>query len=243
MSDEPQRLTLNNSSGEEKTVTFLWHGEPIDLELSRHNPVIFDAVETWEGGDMGVSFGIEETSRKIIVTTSKRLSVHVGDTLEAVDGQEVTETTFPEIMQAATATASPDRPVLIEISPPPPPVNVKSCGDALQQRGVTQTFELQMVAGHPVQYLTMKVINELLELSPRPCELVFIKRRENPLVQRLQHQVSLQHQAYQGSRVMQRVRGEKDDTQAMRAIVPSVGYEMSRTFLLTSVVSGCCTVS
>jgi hypothetical protein len=171
---------LVTDSPEELIVRFEWDGlASIGLELVRLKTAPFSHVIHWTGDSLGVTFGIEETSRRVIVTRTTRDDVRVGYQLVRAMGETVTESNFDERMAALKRAHEISRGIPFEFVSPPPPVYVKNCSGPLKQSGVDGTFELRFVAGQAIRYLSMEELHAMIRGAAKPLALTFVQRKDS----------------------------------------------------------------
>lgn len=164
---------------EEQIVRFDWDGvAPIGLELVRLKTAQHSKTIYWTGESLGVTFGIEDTSRRVIVTRTTREDVRVGYQLVQAMGQAVTEANFDERMSALKRAHEISRGIPFEFTTPPPPVMVKNCTGPLKHSGVDATFELRFVADKAIRYLSMEELHAFIRSAPKPLSLTFIQRKD-----------------------------------------------------------------
>ncbi|KAG6957241.1 hypothetical protein JG688_00011056 [Phytophthora aleatoria] len=178
---------LSNDGSDDLVVRFQWGGEPIGLELMRSPPSTALHTVYWGADPLGVTLGIEETSRRVIVTRSSRSDVNTGDVLLEAHGEPITEANFAPRM-AVLKQARELSPIPFVFAPPPPPVHVKKCEGALKEAGVDSSFELRYVDGRVVRYLEMRELNVLIRNSHKPCTLAFVQSKEKQFYGVLQKQ-------------------------------------------------------
>lgn len=142
----------------------------------------------WGVQPLGVTLGIEETSRLVIVTRSTRSDVHVGDVVVAANGHDITEATLAASMAALKQAHAMGASVSFVFAPPPPPVQVKKCTGALKDAGVDASFELRYVDGRVVRYLDMRELHILISNSHKPCTMAFVQPKEKGFYSGLQRQ-------------------------------------------------------
>ncbi|TYZ57923.1 hypothetical protein PybrP1_005205 [[Pythium] brassicae (nom. inval.)] len=175
-------------------VQYAWDGEAIGLELVRLKPspaAAAHVVVHWGADALGLTFGIEETSRRIVVTRSSRTDVRRGFVLLRAHGEEVSEINFDAQMESLQRAHSISLGIPFEFAPPPPSVYVRACTGGLKAAGVNESFELRYVDGCSVRYLTMEELNAFIRRAPKPCAMTFVQRKEN------QYLLSLDRQAKQ----------------------------------------------
>ncbi|KAF1326859.1 hypothetical protein FI667_g8075, partial [Globisporangium splendens] len=172
-------------------VQYAWDGESIGLELVRMKAsAVRSTPQTIHWGDaaLGVTFGIEETSRRVIVTKTTRADVRPGDVLVRARGEEINEANFDEKMASLKLAHSISHGIPFEFAPPPPPLYVKSCAGSLKNAGVDSSFELRYVDGYTVRYLSMEELNAFIRKAPKPCKMTFVQRKENQYLQSLRRE-------------------------------------------------------
>ncbi|GLE04095.1 hypothetical protein PINS_up013006 [Pythium insidiosum] len=176
---------------EEPVVRFTWDGSsPIDLELVRLRTASQTKVVHWTDASLGVTFGIEETSRRVIVTRTTRDDVRVGYVLVKAMGLEINEANFDESMALLKRAHELTRGIPFEFATPPSPVFVKQCGGALKQTGVDMTYELRFVGDHAVRYLSLEELQAFIRSARKPCTLTFVQRRDSAQLAALRKQAS-----------------------------------------------------
>ncbi|DAZ95352.1 TPA: hypothetical protein N0F65_002537 [Lagenidium giganteum] len=191
-SSSPNGSTCNSfiSSDKDLVVRYQWDGESIGLELVRLKSTQVLKTVRWNDDTLGVTFGIEETSRKIIVTKTTRTDLKPGDILLTARGEQITDANFDEKMATLKLAHSISHGIPFEFVSPPPPVYVKTCSGLLKQAGVDSSFELRSIDGRSVRYLSLNELNDLIRRSPKPCEMVFVQRRENQYLATLRRQAN-----------------------------------------------------
>lgn len=172
-------------------VKYNWDGESIGLELVRMK-ASSSQTQTIHWGDaaLGVTFGIEETSRRIIITKTTRDDVRPGYVLVSARGEAITEANFDEKMASLKVAHSISHGIPFEFARPPPPLYVKSCAGSLKNAGVDSSFELRYVDGCTVRYLSMEELHEFIRKAPKPCPMTFVQRKENQYIQALRRQTA-----------------------------------------------------
>ncbi|GMF28560.1 unnamed protein product [Phytophthora lilii] len=179
---------LSNDGSDDLVVRYQWHGEAIGLELMRAAPSAAVHTVHWGAEPLGVTLGVEETSRRVIVTRSSRADVQVGDVLLQARGEPVTEQNFAQRMAALKQERELCPGIPFVFAPPPPPVCVKKCAGALREAGVDASFELRYVDGRVVRYLEMKELQVLIRNSRKPCSMAFVQSKERQFYGVLQRQ-------------------------------------------------------
>lgn len=171
---------LSNDGSDDLVVRYKWDGESIGLELMRPSPSIAaHTVVQWGADPLGVTLGVEETSRRVIVTRSSRIDVQAGDVLLQARGEPITEQNFaPHMALLKQERELGGAPIPFVFAPPPPPVYVKKCEGALRVAGVGSNFELRYVDGRVVRYLEMKELQVLIRNSHKPCTMAFVQSKE-----------------------------------------------------------------
>ncbi|TDH67974.1 hypothetical protein CCR75_004353 [Bremia lactucae] len=188
---------LSNDGSDDLVVRFKWEGEAIGLELMREtSPATVHTVH-WGANPLGVTLGVEETSRRVIVTRSTRSDVSVGDVLITARGESITEENFVTRMAELKLEHEYSPGIPFVFAPPPTPVHVKKCEGALKEAGVNSTFELRFVDGRVVRYLEMKELHVLIRNSHKPCTMAFVQCHEKQfygiLQKQEQHRRKLHH--------------------------------------------------
>ncbi|OWZ07027.1 hypothetical protein PHMEG_00020636 [Phytophthora megakarya] len=179
---------LSNDGSDDLVVRFQWGGEPIGLELMRPSPSSAEHTVRWGTDPLGVTLGVEETSRRVIVTRSSRAGVNVGDVLLHARGEPITEQNFAERMAMLKQERELSPGIPFVFSPPPPPVFVKKCEGALKDAGVDASFELRYVDGRVVRYLEMMELQVLIRNSHKPCTMAFVQHKGRQFYGALQRQ-------------------------------------------------------
>lgn len=182
------RSFVSTVQSEGIVVQYDWDGETIGLELMRrkHKNDQANVVYWGQSNPLGVTFGVEEASRRIIVTRTTRHDVSVGDLVFTARGVTLTEDNLGEQMVAlkiAHSQLQPGQQIPFVFAPAPPPVFVKSCAGKLNRAGVDSSFELRYVDQKHVRYLTLGQLDELIHLAPKPCPMLFVQHREEFLRQ------------------------------------------------------------
>ncbi|TMW61473.1 hypothetical protein Poli38472_012664 [Pythium oligandrum] len=168
-------------ASQDPIIRFDWDGvQPIDLELMRVKSQLHTVVVHWTQESLGITFGIEEVSRRVVVTRTSRPDVPVGYVLVRAMGLDVTEANFDDCLTKLKRAHSISRGIPFEFISPPPPVFVKKCGGALAHCGVDPTFELRFVGEAPIRYLNMEELHHFIRRSPKPLALTFVHRRDSP---------------------------------------------------------------
>ncbi|EGZ18686.1 hypothetical protein PHYSODRAFT_346369 [Phytophthora sojae] len=180
---------LSNDGSDDLVVRYVWGGEAIGLELMRPPPSSAMHTIYWGADPLGVTLGVEETSRQIIVTRSSRADVRSGDVLLHAGGEPFTEQTFAQRMALLKQEHELGGAAIpFVFAPPPPPVRVKKCAGALKEAGVDASFELRYVDGRVVRYLEMKELQVLIRNARKPCTMAFVQSREKQFYGVLQRQ-------------------------------------------------------
>ncbi|KAE8897527.1 hypothetical protein PF003_g18372 [Phytophthora fragariae] len=171
---------LSNDGSDDLVVRYKWSGEAIGLELMRPPPSsAAHTVVHWGAAPLGVTLGVEETSRQIIVTRSGRADVRAGDVLLQARGEPITEQNFaPRMAQLKQQRELGGASIPFVFVPPPPAVRVKKCEGALKEAGVDASFELRYVDGRVVRYLEMKELQVLIRNARKPCTMAFVQSKE-----------------------------------------------------------------
>ncbi|KAL3667787.1 hypothetical protein V7S43_007338 [Phytophthora oleae] len=180
---------LSNDGSDDLVVRFQWGGESIGLELMRPPPSTAVHTVVWGADPLGVTLGVEETSRRVIVTRSTRPDVNEGDVLLHAHGEPITEQNFAPrmaLLKQQRELGGPGIPFVF--APPPPPVHVKKCEGALREAGVDSSFELRYVDGRVVRYLEMRELQVLIRNSNKPCTMAFVQCKEKQFYGVLQKQ-------------------------------------------------------
>ena len=160
-------------------VRYEWNGESIGLELMRLKTPNVRKVIHWTEQSLGITFGIESASRKVIVTRTDRDDIREGYVLVSAMGQQVTEDNFDEMMATLKRCNSVSRGIPFEFSAPPAPVLVKSTGNVLRKFGVDSSFELCSVDDHSVRYLSLEELHDVIKKASRPCLMIFRQRKDD----------------------------------------------------------------
>ncbi|KAG7377646.1 hypothetical protein PHYPSEUDO_011182 [Phytophthora pseudosyringae] len=179
---------LSNDGSDDLVVRFQWGGEPIGLELMRAPPSAAVRTVHWGAAPLGVTLGVEETSRRVIVTRSMRADVSAGDVLLQARGEPITEGNLAPRMVMLKQEHALCPGIPFEFAPPPPPVHVKKCAGALRKAGVDSSFELRYVDGRVVRYLEMRELQVLIRNSNKPCTMAFVQSKEKQFYGVLQKQ-------------------------------------------------------
>ncbi|CAH0486264.1 unnamed protein product [Peronospora farinosa] len=180
---------LTNDGSDDLVVRYEWDGGAIGLELMRTPPSTTKHVIYWGVDSLGVTLGVEETSRRVIVTRSSRSDVKEGDVLLQAGGKPIIGQDFSQHMALLKQEHE-----LGEVAipfvfvPPPPRVFVKRCEGALKEAGVGPSFELKYVDGRVVRYLEMKELQILIRNSNKPCTMAFVQTKEKQFYGVLQKQ-------------------------------------------------------
>ncbi|KAI9910506.1 hypothetical protein PsorP6_011015 [Peronosclerospora sorghi] len=178
-----------NDGSDDTVVRFKWNGESIGLELMRSSPSTVEHLVQWGSDPLGVTLGVEETSRRIIVTRSSRSDVNIGDVVLQAGGEPMTEQNFTErLVLLKQEHELGETAIPFVFAPPPPPVIVKNCDGALKEAGVGPQFELRYVDGRVVRYLEMKELEILIRHSHKPCTMAFVQSKEKKLDKSAQRQ-------------------------------------------------------
>ncbi|KAL7689838.1 hypothetical protein Plhal304r1_c014g0052451 [Plasmopara halstedii] len=179
---------LSNDGSDDLVVRFQWGGEAIGLELMREpNPTTVHTVH-WGSQPLGLTLGVEETSRLVIVTRSSRPDVNVGDVLLKARGEPITEANLASRMAMLKQERELCPGIPFVFAPPPSPVHVKKCEGALKEAGVDSSFELRYVDGRVVRYLEMRELHILISNSHKPCTMAFVQSKEKQFYGLLQKQ-------------------------------------------------------
>ncbi|CAH0474374.1 unnamed protein product [Peronospora belbahrii] len=180
---------LTNDGSDDLVVRYKWNGESIGLELMRSSLSTAEHVVHWGVDPLGVTLGVEDTSRRVIVTRSSRVDVKEGDVLLMAGGNPIIEQNFSQRMallkqeHELSGVAIP-----FVFAPPPSPVLVKKCEGALREAGVGPSFELKYVDGRVVRYLEMKELQVLIRNSHKPCTMAFVQSKDKQFYGVLQRQ-------------------------------------------------------
>lgn len=178
----------STDGSDDLVVCFQWMGEPIGLELMRARGTRVTKVIHWDEEVLGITFGIEESSRKVIVTKTSRNDVRPGDILVSARGDSVNEHNFDEKMAMLKLSHSISRGIPFVFESPPPPVFVKTAAGLLERAGVDSTFELRVVNGRVVRYLSLTELHDVIRKARVPCEMIFVQRRESKYLNTLKNQ-------------------------------------------------------
>ncbi|CAI5739560.1 unnamed protein product [Peronospora destructor] len=181
---------LTNDGSDDLVVRYEWDGGAIGLELVRQSPSTMEYVIIhWGIDSLGVTLGVEETSRRVIVTRSSRSDVKEGDVLVQAGGKPMIGQNFSQHMALLKQEHElGDAAIPFVFAPPPPPVFVKNCEGALREAGVGPSFELKYVNGRVVRYLEMKELQILIRNSNKPCTMAFVQTKEKQFYGVLQKQ-------------------------------------------------------
>ncbi|KAG2514569.1 hypothetical protein JM16_007839 [Phytophthora kernoviae] len=179
---------VSNDGSDDLVVRYQWGGEAIGLELMRETASNVVRTVHWREDPLGVTLGVEETSRRVFVTRSSRPDVQVGDVLVEAQGELITEYNLAErlAMLKKQHALNPDIPFVF--APPPSPVFVKKCAGELNDVGVDSSFELRYVNGRVVRYLEMRELQVLIRNSPKPCTMAFVQSKGHQFYSALQNQ-------------------------------------------------------
>ncbi|KDO34427.1 hypothetical protein SPRG_01562 [Saprolegnia parasitica CBS 223.65] len=159
-------------------VEYNWCGEPLGLELQRPrlkelNPIMI----LWREGSVGITFGIEQATRKVVVkrTSRKEHDVAPGYILLSVNGQSVWERNFDFAMRELKIGHEAGRTQSLEFIAPPPPPLVKAvpANGVLERAGVNSFFELKSINGIQTRYLSLEQISTLMRQTIKPCVICF----------------------------------------------------------------------
>ncbi|OQR82662.1 hypothetical protein ACHHYP_15679 [Achlya hypogyna] len=164
-------------------IEYNWCGEPLGLELQRPRLKELKPVTIlWREGSVGITFGIEQATRKVVVkrTSRKEHDVAPGYILLTVNGQQVWERNFDFAMRELKVGHEAGRTQVLEFLAPPPPPLVKSVPPhgALERAGVTSFFELKSINGVQTRYLSLEQISTLMRQSVKPCVISFALNAE-----------------------------------------------------------------
>lgn len=187
--DRSQTQSFVSTDGsDDLIVQYDWDGESIGLELVRlksspHNVTIY-----WGADALGVTFGIEETSRRVIVTKTTRDDIRPGYVLVRARGEPISEADFDAKMASLQLAHGISHGIPFEFATPPPPVYVRACAGSLKNAGVDASFELRYVDGCAVRYLTLEELNDFVRKAPKPCPMTFVQRKENQYLMQLRRQ-------------------------------------------------------
>lgn len=177
---------LVHDSPDEYIVRFDWDGESsIGLELVRLKASQHTRVIHWTNESLGVTFGIEDVSRRVIVTRTQRDDIRPGYLLVKAMGDEITEANFDERMHALKCAHEISRGIPFEFASPPPPTYVRARGHLLKQAGIENTFELRFIGDRPIRYLSMEEIHDLIRRSPKPLGFTFVQRKDSAYLAQL----------------------------------------------------------
>lgn len=179
---------ISQDGSDDLIVQYNWDGESIGLELVRLKSPAHTVTIHWGSDALGVTFGIEETSRRIIVTKTTRDDIRRGYVLLRARGEEIVEANFDEKMASLKLAHSISHGIPFEFAPAPAPVYVRSCAGSLKNAGVDASFELRFVNGCGVRYLSMEELHEFIRKSPKPCPMTFVQRKESLYLQTLRRQ-------------------------------------------------------
>ncbi|OQS06511.1 hypothetical protein THRCLA_20357 [Thraustotheca clavata] len=159
-------------------IEYNWCGEPLGLELQRPKlKELRPIMILWREGSVGITFGIEQATRKVVVkrTSRKEQDVAPGYILLNVNGQPVWERNFDMAMRDLKIGHEAGRTQALEFIPPPPPPLVKAvpANGVLERAGVTPFFELKSINGVQTRYLSLEQISTLMRQTIKPCQVCF----------------------------------------------------------------------
>jgi hypothetical protein len=159
-------------------IDYIWCGESLGLDIQRYKRIYSSPlVLVWKEGSVGLTFGIEQATRQVVVkrTTRTEHNVLPGDILTSANGEAVSERNFDETMRNLKAGHEAGVPQILTFVPPPAPPIVKSVvrGGVLDKAGVNSSYELISVNGVQTRYLKLDEIAALMRQSVKPCELSF----------------------------------------------------------------------
>ncbi|KAG9410655.1 hypothetical protein AC1031_018676 [Aphanomyces cochlioides] len=169
-----------------------WMGEPLGLELQRFKTRDASTVDiVWREGSVGLTFGIEQATRQVVVKRSSRneRDVSPGYILFAANGQQVVESNFDSTMQTLKAGHDAGRSQLLQFKPPPASPIVKAVDprSVLGRAGVDHSYELKAINGIQTRYLSLEQISIMMRNAVKPCVLHFALSDDAEELQRLQN--------------------------------------------------------
>ncbi|CAK4679401.1 hypothetical protein LEN26_007531 [Aphanomyces euteiches] len=169
-----------------------WMGEPLGLELQRFKARDASTVDiVWREGSVGLTFGIEQATRQVVVKRSSRneRDVSPGYILFAANGQPVMESNFDATMQVLKAGHDAGRSQLLQFKPPPASPLVKAVDprSVLGHAGVDHSYELKTINGIQTRYLSLEQISITMRNAVKPCVLHFALSDDAEELQRLQN--------------------------------------------------------
>lgn len=173
----PLSMKLAREAELRDTVDFWWSGEPIGLELARARPADTPFTVLWASdGPLGVTFGVDSASGRVVVIKSARVDVQIGDVLLRARDAAVDSRNFDEAMASLALAHQSARAIPLEFARAPSPVMVTKASGLLARAGVNASFELLAVGGRSVQFLSMDELRTAIDTAPRPCDLQFVRR-------------------------------------------------------------------
>ncbi|RQM30145.1 hypothetical protein B5M09_004402 [Aphanomyces astaci] len=124
---------------------------------------------------VGVTFGIEQVTRQVVVKRTTRHDIAPGYILDAANGHPVVERNFDATMQELKVSHDSGRSQLLQFIPPPAAPLVKSVDPrgVLGRAGVTHAYELKSVNGLQTRYQSLDQISVTLRDAVKPCLLHF----------------------------------------------------------------------
>ncbi|KAG7387540.1 hypothetical protein PHYBOEH_008220 [Phytophthora boehmeriae] len=179
---------VSNDGSDDLVVRYQWGGEAIGLELMREPATGVEHTVHWREDPLGVTLGVEETSRRVFVTRSTRADVQVGDVLVEAQSEPITEQNLAERLALLKQQHALRANIPFVFAPPPPPVYVKKCAGELSDAGVDSSFELRYVNGRVVRYLDMRELQVLIRNSPKPVTMAFVQSKGQQFYSALQKQ-------------------------------------------------------
>ncbi|KAF0687124.1 Aste57867_21095 [Aphanomyces stellatus] len=160
-----------------------WMGESLGLELQRFRTKDSASIDiVWKDGTVGLTFGIEQATRQVVVkrTTRRETDVGAGFILLAANGRRVLETNFDATMRELKVGHDAGRAQLLQFLPPPaaPIVKTVDAHSVLGRAGIDDTYALQAINGMQTRYLTLEQISTTLRDAVKPCMLTFVLSAE-----------------------------------------------------------------
>ncbi|RHY26138.1 hypothetical protein DYB32_007850 [Aphanomyces invadans] len=177
------------------TIDVTWMGESLGLELQRIRTSKLPSVDVlWKENmaSVGVTFGIEQVTRQVVVKRTSRHDIVPGYILSSANGHRVMEHNFDATMRELKIGHDSGRSQLLQFVPPPAAPLVKSVDPrgVLGRAGLTHAYELKSVNGHQTRYQSLDQISIALRDAVKPCVLHFALSDDAQELMQLQETVA-----------------------------------------------------